>query len=53
MRKNREDLVVYSLTDVGRKRGNNEDPFLYTELEGKGGSTAYGSCRWNGRASRR
>lgn len=36
-----KDFIAYSLTDVGRKRGNNEDFFLYAELEEKQGSTAY------------
>ncbi|HEX3037146.1 MAG TPA: Stp1/IreP family PP2C-type Ser/Thr phosphatase [Thermodesulfobacteriota bacterium] len=41
MKGNGKDFVAYSLTDIGRKRGNNEDCFLYAELEGRGGSGAY------------
>lgn len=41
METNGKDFVVYSLTDIGRKRENNEDSFLYRELEGKMGSAAY------------
>ncbi len=36
-----KDFVVSSLTDIGRKRENNEDSFLYRELEGKPGGSAY------------
>lgn len=35
------DFVAYSLTDAGRNRGNNEDSFLYAEIEGRGGNIAY------------
>jgi len=41
MKQNNKGFVVYSLTHIGRKRGNNEDSFLYTELKEKGGSSAY------------
>ncbi|MGE5443646.1 MAG: Stp1/IreP family PP2C-type Ser/Thr phosphatase [Ignavibacteriales bacterium] len=41
MEEDDKDIVVYSLTDIGRRRRNNEDSFLYIELEGKGKSAAY------------
>jgi PPM family protein phosphatase len=41
METNGKNFVVYSLTDIGRKRENNEDSFLYRELEGKMGFAAY------------
>lgn len=41
MHPNGKNFVAYSLTDIGRKRENNEDAFLYLELEGKMGSAAY------------
>jgi serine/threonine protein phosphatase PrpC len=41
MNGNSRDFVAYSLTDAGRSRGNNEDSFLYAEIEGRGGSIAY------------
>ena len=41
MEESSKDFVVCSLSDIGRKRENNEDSFLYRELEGKGGSAVY------------
>jgi protein phosphatase len=34
-------FMVHSLTDIGRKRENNEDSFLYIELRGEGERMAY------------
>ncbi|HSE84343.1 MAG TPA: protein phosphatase 2C domain-containing protein [Thermodesulfobacteriota bacterium] len=41
MKGNGRDLVAYSLTDAGKNRVSNEDSFLYAEIQGRGGGTAY------------
>lgn len=40
MEENGKDIVVYNLTDLGKKRENNEDSMLYGELRGRGGSSS-------------
>ncbi len=50
MEENGEDIVVYNLTDLGKKRENNEDSMLYRELRGRGGSSSLDEwkvfCTW-------
>jgi protein phosphatase len=41
MQEKNRDLVLCGLSDVGRKRENNEDSFLYAEIEVKNGTPAY------------
>jgi protein phosphatase len=41
MEENDKYLVISCLSDVGRKRENNEDSFLYTRLKGENGNPGY------------
>jgi protein phosphatase len=41
MKEKNKDFEICSLSDIGKKRENNEDSFLYTQIEGENGSHAY------------
>ncbi len=41
MEEKNKDFQICSLSDIGRKRENNEDSFLYAEIDGENGNSAH------------